>query len=378
MRDKKPLGASRDRHLDGLRGVAALVVVIEHVAALLPIGRWQIGTGVAGEFLSNLVHSPLEAGNFAVYIFFAISGVVVANAAGGKPWPLSLAGRYARLTTPMLFAGLVAWLLLTIFPGELPAISAFHPNHWTTSIYQNGAPTLWAALKEPLYAAYANGNPTTNPVLWSMQIELWGSFGIFTVYAAVPERHRLRVNIAIAALLILLGYWQYLAFPLGAALYELKLRARFGWRRRLGVLVALAGVGLGVVATLSAWRYYSRVMSGHLWFDADLKVLISGIGGILIVTGVLASETSRTILTSRVPLFLGRTSYCLYLIHMPLLYTAFAALYLRLGEPPRGVALALWSVAFFATALIAGWLMTIWIDEPATKLFRVRRHRPRA
>jgi peptidoglycan/LPS O-acetylase OafA/YrhL len=373
MRDTKPPGATRDRHLDGLRGVAALVVVIEHFSALLPIGRPQIGSGVVGELLSNLVHFPLEAGNFAVYIFFAISGVVVANAAAGKPWPLSLVGRYARLTSPMLFAGLVAWLLLSAFPNEMPAISAFHPNHWTTTIYQAGAPTFWDALKEPLYGAYILGNPTINPVLWSMQIELWGSFGIFTVYAAIPEQHRLRANIAIAALLTLAGYWQYLAFPLGAALYELKVLGLFAWPRRLGVFVAAAGIALGVVATLSAWRYYSHVLSGHLWFDADLKILISSVGGILIVAGVLASETSRTVLTSPAPLFLGRTSYCLYLIHMPLLYTAFAALYLNLGQPPHGVVLAVWSAAFFAIALLAGWLITIWIDEPATKLFRVER-----
>jgi peptidoglycan/LPS O-acetylase OafA/YrhL len=64
------------------------------------------------------------------------------------------------------------------------------------------------------------------------------------------------------------------------------------------------------------------------------------------------------------PQFLGRISFGLYLVHMPLLFTVFAALYLALGRPPGGLLLSLWAVAFLIAAIVAGYGMTRLIDEP--------------
>jgi peptidoglycan/LPS O-acetylase OafA/YrhL len=94
----------------------------------------------------------------------------------------------------------------------------------------------------------------------------------------------------------------------------------------------------------------------------------------LVVVGTLASETSKTFLIGAGPRFLGKISYSLYLTHMPLLYTIFAALYLQLGRPPQIIPLVFWSIAFFGSALALGWLMTVLVDEPAMNFFRVRRH----
>lgn len=64
-----------------------------------------------------------------------------------------------------------------------------------------------------------------------------------------------------------------------------------------------------------------------------------------------------------------------YLIHMSLLYTVVAAVYLQLGHPPTALALALWTTIFIATATATAWLMTVGVDEPAVRLFRVRKKR---
>ena len=373
MNSALPKSLGRDRHLDGLRGVAALIVVIEHVAALLPIDRETARYGLLGELIRNAILFPLQAGNFAVYVFFAISGVVVAAAAAGKPILFALPARYLRLTMPMLVAGLLAWVLLGAFPGEMPRIATFLPNHWTTTIYQGSAPSFWSAFAEPLYRAYLLGDPTINPVLWSMRIELWGSFGIFVVYGLAPSGWRSPVMAFIAFALLVAGLWAYLAFPIGAALYDMRVRELFRWSRGLGVLVAVAGVLLGVVATLSAWRYYSLQLRPFFWAEADLKALISTLGGLLIVVGVLASETGKAILTSPIPIFLGRISYGLYLTHMPILYGAFAALYLLLGHPPAPGNLIIWAAQFFAVAIAVALAITVFVDEPATRLFRVRK-----
>jgi peptidoglycan/LPS O-acetylase OafA/YrhL len=369
-----PQRLGRDRHLDGLRGVAALFVVIEHFSALLPIDRSPVHRGLNGELIADALFFPLQAGNFAVYIFFAISGVVVANAAIGKPLWLALPSRYFRLTVPMVAASLLAWALLSVYPAELPKIATFLPNHWTTTIYQDGAPSFRDALEDPIFGAYLHGNPKINPVLWSMQVELWGSFGIFVVYRLFSSRGRVGAMVAIALVLLAAGLWNGLAFPIGALLYELSIRDRFRWRRGLGTLIAAIGVLLGIVATLSAWRYYSGRMQVFFHPEIELKSLISSIGGLLIVGGVLASETGKTLLTTRIPLFLGRISYSLYLTHMPILYAVFAALYLALGHPPNTLRLVIWGATFCGAALIASILMTACVDEPVTRRLKVKRN----
>jgi peptidoglycan/LPS O-acetylase OafA/YrhL len=78
----------------------------------------------------------------------------------------------------------------------------------------------------------------------------------------------------------------------------------------------------------------------------------------------MASRHSSDMLLLKIPQFLGRISYGLYLVHMPLLYTAFAALYLRLGAPPRWSWLIPWGALYLAASIVAGYLMTVLVDEP--------------
>src|ERR1700741_4157400 len=105
--------ARRLHQLDGLRGIAALTVVVFHylsafVPALTPDQtknpHWLSDTPLAVTF----------NGPFAVVVFFVLSGFVVSKAALGQgPLPLTIALRYLRLTIPMLVSVLLAWLLLT-------------------------------------------------------------------------------------------------------------------------------------------------------------------------------------------------------------------------------------------------------------------------
>jgi peptidoglycan/LPS O-acetylase OafA/YrhL len=364
----------RDHHLDGLRGVAALVVVFEHMSALLPVADWRFGPGLGWEAVAALVSFPFRAGNFAVYIFFVMSGIVVAKAARGKPWPLSLVARYCRLTLPMLAASLLAWALLSLYPDEMPRISLFKANYWTTNLYQFGAPTLWQAVSEAMFGAYATlPKPLVNPVLWSMRIELWGSLGIFTFYRFTRAAWRPYVLAGIAVLLSVSGAWAYLSFAIGIALSELADRDQIKANDTAGLAMMAGGIIIAAMAPLSAFRYYSRLAAPIVGFEVDLKILVCTIGATLLVGGVILSEKSQSFLTSRVPQFLGMVSYSLYLTHMPILYTIFAAWYLSAGVPHTPLFLCVWTAAFLVVAIPTAYGLTIIADRPATRLTKLRR-----
>jgi peptidoglycan/LPS O-acetylase OafA/YrhL len=96
--------------LDGLRGVAALIVVCFHFAsAFLPdLVPNQTATPyrIADTPIGILLNGP-----FSVSVFFVLSGFVVSNAAAKRRSPIyvNLPLRYLRLAVPVLCSVFYGW-----------------------------------------------------------------------------------------------------------------------------------------------------------------------------------------------------------------------------------------------------------------------------
>jgi peptidoglycan/LPS O-acetylase OafA/YrhL len=357
--------SKRERHLDGLRGIAAFIVVLQHVGGILPASFIKTGPGLLTYIEATILTLPFRAGVFAVYVFFAISGVVIANAAdGNKPWPRSLVSRYLRLTLPMLVASLFAWVMLGLFPHQLAAIGVFLPNHLTVDDYQHGNAPLSEALWEPIWCVYQTGNPYLNPVLWSMRVELWGSLAILTFYRLAPEKTRIPAAFLAAILLVFFACWKYVPFALAPVIYEINRRKPIRGRFGSGAAIVVLGVAIAIAGELATAHVTGKALSDVAITHGNARIFAYGIGALIVVFGVMASRHSSDMLLLKIPQFLGRISYGLYLVHMPLLYTAFAALYLRLGAPPRWSWLIPWGALYLATSIVAGYLMTALVDEP--------------
>src|ERR1041384_8140483 len=92
--------------LDGLRGVAAFAVVIDHMAAFLPgfvYDQAASGADGLGDLGQTILHFPVRAGAFSVFIFFVLPGFVIAKSVAGSHefLPMRVVRRYLRLTVPM-------------------------------------------------------------------------------------------------------------------------------------------------------------------------------------------------------------------------------------------------------------------------------------
>jgi len=97
--------SQRLRHLDWLRGLAALLVVLVH-------------TGVTGIVMDPL-HLPFELGHFAVCLFFAISGFVITLSVDNTPLPVFWVRRFLRLY-PSYWLSLLAIVLLAMLSVARP------------------------------------------------------------------------------------------------------------------------------------------------------------------------------------------------------------------------------------------------------------------
>lgn len=108
--------------LDGLRGLAALVVLVHHCLASIPQlgGAYSFPRSATSTELAWLVYSPLHliwAGHEAVFVFFILSGLVLTMPALRRRYnwvsyyPARLLCLYLPVVASVIFALLVAALI---------------------------------------------------------------------------------------------------------------------------------------------------------------------------------------------------------------------------------------------------------------------------
>ena len=313
--------------LDGLRGLAALSVVFFHYAILfVPV---VVGFSLAHshEHLTRLiVASPLElpfAGNFAVCIFFVLSGFVLSlrffQTGDNSVLASAASRRYFRLMIPAAGSVLLAYFLLRsglmfLHPATLLSDAPnflkhyyLFPAHLGQAVFQ-AVYGIWQGHID-LFSSY-------NSVLWTMHFELFGSFLIFMFLALFGKLKNRWVFYGLFALFFLKTY--YLGFIAGIAMCDL-----FVTKPHLPAKVneKVAWLGLAVSIVLGTWtidgvypNVYSRI-SVPFFSGLQLELFSHLIGAIIVVFAVLKLRLLARVLETKLFQYLGKVSFSLYLTH---------------------------------------------------------------
>lgn len=361
--------------LDGLRGAAALIVVVFHYMAMLH----PRNVPDFAQDPSRLADTPLGIlwnGPFAVFVFFVLSGFVIAGAAARRSdqFAANTVSRYVRLAIPMLASVLLAYALLSVFPTAAQDLAASldAPSGWLSYTAQAPLPSLPAVLYEGALGSFLSGGSALNNVLWTMQIELLGSLALFAIYwagaARVPVRFLLLAVFAAIGLLVLGN--AYLCFVTGALLYEAHRRGMLArvpaWASvsalAAGVLIGAPGEGFAARMGLDALP--GGLHPGNPWGLAPV------VAATLIVFATLRLAILTRLFSATAMQWLGRVSFALYLVHVPLLYTVVAWERVTLGLPEILVA-----VLYGTLVLGLAHLFTVAVDEPTIRLLPGLRNR---
>ncbi len=153
---------SRFEHLDGLRGLAATVVLVSHgVIALdfaLFTGRVEHSHGAWDVGLSGAPFSIVSAGDFAVCVFFVLSGFVLTHAfSRALLGSAALAAkRYIRLALPVLAACLLSYSLLAAGVMQNHAVATITHSSWLDAQMRQ-SPSLLDAVREGAFGAFFCG-----------------------------------------------------------------------------------------------------------------------------------------------------------------------------------------------------------------------------
>lgn len=367
---------SKNHSADGLRGFASLAVFFSHVfiaffpVAFVPwipsVAQADAPAGMLDTLLSLPLISTLWNGSSAVSVFFVLSGYVLCKRfvdTQSLDVVRSLASRrYLRLGMPVAASILLAWAIAKagwIHASEVAALSGSDWLHWLAI---DGL-TFTDALRDAAYGALLDGTSRFNGVLWTMRIELIGSFMIFA-YSLLATRGLQRaiiwsVLLLLAVFLSPANWPHYLAFLLGALLAQRAVRVK----QPLAWGAVLLSLYLGGFSTNEIYAPFREIP-----LDPQvIRSLLGACAGALTLIAVQAG-LGRTLLECNLGQFLGRISYALYLVHTPVILSAGCALYLygvtQLGVS-RSVAVVMVIAVLLPLTIIVAVMFERLVDRPA-------------
>lgn len=345
----------RVHSLDGLRGIAALFVVLHHFASLrldLPYPAW-------------IRLTPLRIvadGHGPVLVFFALSGFVLfrsVTSAARFDYRAYLVQRFTRLYVPFAAAIVAAALLfILVDPKPIPSLTG-----WFNGTSWQRAPSLstigWhlGLTDDPNLQGLDN-------VMWSLVQEIRVSL-LFPLLVFCIARNW-SFTLATTLGLSVLGQQIYLRQPY-PPLFDPAITMQY-------LFLFAGGAALSLNARALRERIEGRPRSQKLllWAAALLLLTFSlnrplffaaQAAALVIVALVFGDPSADSVFSQRPALWLGRVSYSLYLIHMPILLAIVHASYGRLALPYI-VAIA------FVASLLAAELSYRFIELPSMMLAR--------
>lgn len=370
--------------LEGLRGIAAVIVVLFHALLIFfPAFYYGPSYNVEGlhsfTFEDNLYGTPLNvfiSGPFAVAIFFVISGFVLTVGFFQTKDQMIIKKlamkRYFRLALPALASILIVFAILAIGLGVFKSdIQLLTQSLWLERIWPM-VPNLSEALYQGIVGIFTVGDVSYNPVLWTMQYEFIGSFIVFIV-AILSRQSKYRWIIYLALIAGLYNTW-YLGFILGMILADLYVLGYFPFsikNKKKPLMILALVVGLifgGYVDGVSKGTFYEFLKLGWL-NDIQSQIFYFSIGATLVTIAVLTLPKVSRIFESKIISGLGKYTFSLYLIHMVVLFTVGAGFFL-LFSSIFGYTLAagLTIVATLPVVGLATYLFEKYIDAPSIRL----------
>ncbi|MBF0134686.1 MAG: acyltransferase [Magnetococcus sp. DMHC-1] len=375
--------------MNGVRGWAALVVFFYHSIPLFyPVIATQKQDLARGFVDALIAKSPLYAllnGAFAVFIFFVLSGFVLSVQFFKNKARINIISamlrRYFRLAIPIFSANL--FILFCIY------FNLFHENEMvkigmlTDGLQKyNFTFNSYNIFQESFVKVFTERSTVMNLVLWTMQYELIGSYIVFLTIILFGTS-KLRIAFYLFFMIFLgklVGYYviYYKCFMFGVILADIYVnfpKAKTPPKPFLFeifyISIAIFGLFLGSmpieIVDPSQYQSIMQKITRGVGFDG-----VYALGGCLVVSGVLFSNNLEKIFKSKISLFLGKISFCLYLIHIPVVFTFgyYIFSFLHHNNFRHNTAFFIYITLTMVAILIISYYFEKLIDKPFNSLAR--------
>ncbi|MES1258095.1 MAG: acyltransferase [Acidobacteriota bacterium] len=349
--------------LTGLRFLLAVWVILHHIAGKgMMLEAWTLS-------LSPLGQSLILGGYLAVQTFFVLSGFVLARSYSGSKWKRGdlvtyFAARFARIYP------VYALSLLVVSPFIFDAMM----RTTRTLALKSGLLFDYAFV---LQGWYGNLGVGWNTPAWTLSCEFFFYLLFPAVFLLLRDAGRLMLGAVLALAVVtpvLLAHagvpwtWKpiYHFSDFAAGIVAARLFERTDWRflRRRGAWLYLpALVGGAFLIAHPAFMEGVRILGWGGDVNTGLRPL-----NVLALLGLgLGTGFAARVLASPLVEYLGKASYSMYILHVPVLwwYSKWA-MYQR--HMPRPVAATLYLALVIAVSALAFEL----VEKPANRWIRMR------
>lgn len=319
-------------------------------------------------------------GNFAVWLFWVMSAMVLSLRYHSTTDKLSQRDividsairRYPRLFLPVLASILFAWGLHQcgfMSNIKLAELLGDQYDRWLGSQYLF-APDFFSAISSAAWQTFFafDKDATYNGVLWTMEVELFGSLFLFGfLFLFGSTRFRIYLYAVSIILFYLLSLHWLNAFVFGIMLSDIH-ACRDSFLQRAPKMVLPAFDYL----TSSSW--VAGIFSGcalYLIGLPNLHQVLHLILATIVTAYVVKSDPAKWFFSQKPLVFLGKISFGLYLVHTPIICAAAYPLYvsiLSFASPLIAAWIASLLIAF--ASIGGGWLLWLVADQPAIRFSR--------
>lgn len=321
-------------YLEGVRGLAAIIVVLHHFTLLffpaLNTGdpaQAHFGNGSTEVQLAGMPLNILYNGGFAVSMFFVLSGFVLSNTYQ-KTHNTTILTRYAvkryvRLFVPVSVSIAIAWIFMkTGVFSHFGLGEVTKSQSWLEENFKNNE-GFFHVIKNMFIDVFFRTEALYNPVLWTMTYELLGSFLIFAFLLIIhPLNYKTGLYLLLVFVLFASGNNFYAAFVGGALLSRI-----FVVRRALIPAIFNQKLLLLVVCLiglfLCSYPFHTKVnetMYRYITFSfMNNYEVYHVIGSIMLLFALLQSQTAMKLLSGKPLVYIGKISFSFYLLHFIIL-----------------------------------------------------------
>jgi peptidoglycan/LPS O-acetylase OafA/YrhL len=341
---------SKDVPLEALRGIAALIVVLDHsITGFLPKYYGYI-PGLAKDRLQGSIFYCFFNGSAAVCLFFVLSGYILTRrycASGDVRILLKGAvKRWPRLAGPVFVTTLASYALFFFHLYDFQKAGVKSGSPWLAA-FANGFTQIsgtdatihsihyWNMLQQGLFFTFFRGDWLFDSSLWTMHPELVGSFIAFGVAPILLESVKSSIWITVWLIVMTLLILHFVrpdlvAFPIGVGMAVL-LPRNYALRLRFAVpafLLALYLLGYPNFAS-GAYAIFRTLDAGGM---PGVYPQIAGAAILISLFEILPQL--RAVFSGKVSAFVGELSFPIYLVHALVICSAASSVYLNFGAIP--------------------------------------------
>jgi peptidoglycan/LPS O-acetylase OafA/YrhL len=351
--------AERSHTIDGLRGIAAATVIVQHCLEFSPLKNPNASLA---EPIAYIFNNDINFGRFGVIVFFFISGFLIPSSIGNQPKPLVsfFVGRFFRLY-PLYWVSMILALL---------AIAAIG----------NRTPTVAQAIANLTMFQMLLGFENILDPYWTLLIEHF--FYILCVFffliGALRSTDRMRlIMLVCGGFIILLSIMLAIAPGMKHAKQAAEVMYTASW-----LFVMIVGHNIRLAQTRDTFQIPAyipflfvvvfgficiarQMVGGYALGLSPISVFVSTVGALF----VFLLGLRMRLFGSRAFVYLGQISYGLYLFHGIALWIAIALI----GKPADGFGSLLLLLLVTAISLVTSALTFRFVEEPFIALGKVIR-----